>query len=366
LVLATPRVGFMTTMAFFANWPTNLSNSYRVTTNQALIVGLGRSFDDRSFTAQVSETSSDAMHVMPGTACYGCHHSLDPMRDYFWQTYSLSYFTQYAAAATLPPTATFAVDATPPVTGSGIRTFAQAMASHPLFGRAWTQKLCAFANSSPCEESDPEFQRVVAAFTSSKFDFKTLVRELMSSPLVTYAEATKTATQNGVVIGIARREALCAALEVRLGLTDLCSLRGPLMPGAAPDVVKIRTKARNLALTIPGGAYARGDSDPLMPHDPNLFFSASTENLCLLLGQRLVDQPAGQGLFASTMKDVATTNMVGILMGLPASDPRAAPMRGILTDHMTEAMAAGASAREAVQSTFMLACSSPLGISLGL
>jgi len=365
LVLNTPRVGFMTTMAFFANWPTNLSNSYRVTTNQALIVGLGRSFDDRAFTQQVSESTSDAMHVQPGTACYGCHRTLDPMRDFFRETYSLSYFSQYATT-NVPPTATFAVD-DKPIMGNGVRALAQAMAQSPLFATAWTQKLCAFANSSPCDESDAEFKRVAAAFTASHFDWKTLVRELMSSPLVTYSAPTATAMQNGVVISIARREALCAALEQRLALPDLCSLRGPLMAGAnASDAAKIRAKARNLALAIPGGGYARGDSDPLLPHDPNLFFWAASENLCLLLSQRLVDQPAGQNMFNIYALDVSTSNMVSILMGLPPSDPRFAPMRGILTDHIAEAMAAGGTGRDAMQSTFMLACSSALSLSLGL
>ncbi|HXI58455.1 MAG TPA: hypothetical protein VNO55_20450, partial [Polyangia bacterium] len=67
LVVNTPRVGFLTTPAFFANWPTNSSNQARVTMNQTLIVGLGVSFDDRGTTVQVSESSSDAMHVQPGT-----------------------------------------------------------------------------------------------------------------------------------------------------------------------------------------------------------------------------------------------------------------------------------------------------------
>src|SRR5690242_10885680 len=34
LLLNTPRVGFMTTPAFLANWPTNLSNLARVTINR--------------------------------------------------------------------------------------------------------------------------------------------------------------------------------------------------------------------------------------------------------------------------------------------------------------------------------------------
>src|SRR4029434_2347425 len=87
LVVNTPRVGFMTTLAFFANWPTNTSNSYRVTTNQTLIVALGKSFDDRRTTVHANETSSENMHVKPDTPSFGCHSTLDPMRDFFRQSF---------------------------------------------------------------------------------------------------------------------------------------------------------------------------------------------------------------------------------------------------------------------------------------
>ena len=199
LVLAMPRVGFMTTLAFFSNWPTNPSNSYRVTTNQALIVALGKSFDDRTTTVQVSETSVEAQHVQPGSPCFGCHQILDPMRDFFKQSYSLTYFQQLDLMNRrnpIPATATFSVDSTT-VTGNGVPTFAKAMAEHPLFPMAWARKLCQYANSSECPEGDPELQRVAGKFRESNFDFYTLVREVFSSPLVTYTESTKTAQESG-------------------------------------------------------------------------------------------------------------------------------------------------------------------------
>ena len=168
LVLAMPRVGFMTTLAFFANWPTNPSNSYRVTTNQALIVALGRSFDDRTTTVQVSETSVDAQHVQPGSVCFACHQVLDPMRDFFKQSYSLTYFQQLDLMNRrnpIPATATFTVDASTAVTGNGIPTFAKAMAEHPRVRRWPGPRSCASsANASDCPETDPELQRVAAKF----------------------------------------------------------------------------------------------------------------------------------------------------------------------------------------------------------
>ena len=359
LVVTTPRIGFMTTLAFFANWPTNLSNSYRVTTNQALIVALGRSFDDRNITVQVNETSSDSMHVKPGTACFACHSTLDPMRDFFRQSFSVPYGQQLAPAG-VPATATFSVDGAPPVTGTGVAAFAQAMANHPRFAVAWAQKLCQFANAGPCADDDPELVRVADAFKASNHDFQVLVREMFSSPLVTFAQNTKTAKENGVAISITRRETLCAALDNRMMLGDFCSIR-QATPGQRNVLVNT---ARNLALSIPGAGYARGDESPLLPHDPSMFFSSASENLCDLLASTLVDGKMGR--YSSAQGEMAIKDMVTNVMGLPPSDPRAGEMSTILTDHLNDALRAGVGPTLALRSTFTLACESPLAVSLGL
>jgi hypothetical protein len=361
LVLAMPRVGFMTTLAFFANWPTNPSNSYRVTTNQALIVALGKSFDDRTTTVQVSETSVDADHVTPGTACFACHQVLDPMRDFFKQSYSLTYFQQLDLANKrnpIPATATFTVDGSS-VTGNGVPAFARAMADHPLFPIAWARKLCQFANSSECQEDDPELIRVAGKFRDSHFDFPTLVREVFSSPLVTYTKSTKTAEQIGVTIGIARREALCARLSVRLNLPDVCNLKGE---STLPR--NLITSTTNLSAGVAGSTYARADVQPVTPHDPNLFFASATEKLCMMLAGYLVETTTGPWKVAT--RDAAFDDYVGVLMGVPASDERAPLLRGILARHYDAAVAAKEKAPDALRSTFVLACSSPLAVSSGL
>jgi hypothetical protein len=363
LVLSMPRVGFMTTLAFFANWATNPSNSYRVTTNQTLIVALGRSFDDRTSTVQVSETSVDALHVQPGTVCYGCHSTLDPMRDFFKQSYSLTYFQQLSAANNkrnpIPATATFTVDGSAPVQGAGVTALAQALAGHPLFAVAWTQKLCQLANSSRCQTDDPELQRVAGVFRDSKYDFKTLVRELYSSPLVTYGAKTKTADSEGVVISIARRETLCTRLSNRLAIKDVCNLRGE---SALPRATATSTK--NLSFGVAGSTYARADEQPVMPHDPNLFFTSGTEKLCGVLAAQLVETATSKWKVAT--KDAAIDEFVSLVMGLPGNDDRTPLFRNVLQQHYTDAIAAKEKAADALRSTFVLACSSPLAISAGL
>jgi hypothetical protein len=353
LVLATPRVGFLTTLAFFANWPTNASNASRVTTNQALIVGLGRSFDDRGTTVQVSETSVDMLHVQPGTVCFGCHQTLDPMRDFFRQSYNIGYFQQLVPANS-PPTATFTVDGSAPVTGKGIAVFARAIAEHPRFAVGWAQKVCQLANSDACDAEDPELLRVAAVFRDSHFDFRVLVREMFSSPLVTFRSKTKTA--DAPVISIARREGLCALLDNRLGLSDVCEL----------EPAKRTRTSHNLAMAIPGGAYSRGEEAPLLPHDPNLFFSSATENLCFQLAPRLVDAAGGTSRWSSARAEQAVGDFVHLLMGLPPGHPREPALLQILADHRTAALAAGASATTALRSTFLAACTSPFTLSHGL
>jgi hypothetical protein len=362
LVLAMPRIGFLTTPAFFANWPTNTSNQYRVTTNQALIVALGRSFDDKSNTVQVAESSTESAHVQPGTTCFACHQVLDPMRDFYKQSYSLTFFQQLDfnnKKNPLPTIASFTVDGSAPVTGTGIETLARAMAGHPQFAVAWTQKLCQLANSSVCRDGDPELTRVATLFRDSKYDWRTLVRELYSSPLVTYAEKTATAQSDGVTIGIARREALCDRLSNRLAIKDVCNLQG--QSGLAKAVV---TQAANLAVGIAGSSYGRADVTPVMPHDPNLFFSSATEKLCGVLAGQLVETMTGP--WKVMARDAALTDFVRVLMGVPGSDERAPLLQAILGRHFDAAVAAKETPADALRSTFVLACTSPLAISVGL
>jgi hypothetical protein len=365
LVLDAPRVGFMTTPAFFANWPTNDSNQMRVTMNQTLIVALGTSFDDRDTTTPVTETTSDAAHVEPGTPCYGCHHTLDPMRDFFRQSYN-SYYSQQTEQKRqqIPEQASFAL-AGASVSGNGVVALASALADSELFAIAWTQKLCRLANSASCDAEDPEFKRIAQHFRDRGHDFNQLVRELFSSPLVTFASApmAERSAEAGVVIGIQRRETLCNSLSQRLGLKDVCALHGSA--GLSGVMAQRARVATNLSGAIPGDGYARGSELPLMPHDPNLFFVSGVENLCARLATQLVDV-AQNGKWSSADKDGALDAFVTTLMGVAPSDERHAALRDVLAEHHAAALGMGAKPSDALRSSFVLACTSPNTVSLGL
>ena len=53
-------------------------------------------------------------------------------------------------------------------------------------------------------------------------------------------------------------------------------------------------------------------------------------------------------------------------MGLTAADPVSATVTQLLNDHYAAAMAAGATAGDALKSTFVTACLAPTSVAIGL
>lgn len=361
LVLAIPRVGFFSTPAFFANWPTNSSNQMRVTLNQSLIVATGTAIDGQDPTAPPTTPGLDGDHSAPNSACFGCHQQLDPTRSIFSSTYSWFYYPQTdQALITQPGLFAFQNVIAPMRT---IDDFAHLIATHPLVAQAWGQKLCYYANSAPCNPVDPEFTRVVDKFTASGMQWNTLVRELLASPITTNASKTATTDTNGTVIAVSRRDHFCAALNNRLGFTDVCQL----------DATRVR-QVSQIALIIsgmPSDGYGRGSTIPVLPNDPNLFYRAGIENVCGLVSAIVIDPAANQVVpgvkqWPSTQPDAAIADFVSTIMALPSSDARAARAKTILTSHFTSAMQSGATAKDSLRSTFVAACLSPSFIGIGM
>jgi hypothetical protein len=335
IVVAAPRIGFLTTLAFFANWPTNPSNQYRVTINQALIVALGRSFDDRATTVQVSETGVDAMHVQPGTPCFACHQLLDPMRDFYKQTYSLTYFEQLSPldpkAPPLPSEGVFNMD--------GTRC---AAAAWPPWPRPWPTIPCSpppgprrsASWPTPALRGErPRVRPVANVFKNSNYDWKTLLRELLSSPLVTYTARTKTADTVGVVMSIARRDNYCDRLGNRLGIRDLCNQKGESTLAAGGGAGQ-EPVAGNPRLGLRPRRREAGDPARSQP--------------LLRLGHREAVHGGGRAAVDNgatarwkwQAKDQAIADFVTLLMGVPPSDPMSPKLVDILTRHYCAAIAA--------------------------
>jgi hypothetical protein len=356
LVLKTPREGFFSTPAFHANWSTNDSNQMRVTANQALIVALGEGFDGDDATIPADTPGLDATHATPGTACFGCHQLLDPMRAVLAANYSWGYGQQTDPAFANQP-AQFAFEGViKPM--STLDDFANDLATHPQFARAWVQKLCYYANSSPCSYDDPEFQRVVSVFVDSNYQWDTLVRELFASPLITHASRTMTADTNGVVVAVTRIDHLCAALNHRLGLTDACVL-DPLNHVPPPRTSTIEKVTGGL----PSDGYGRGAVVPVLPNEPSLFFRAAVENICIGIANQVIDGTTPK--WTSSNPDAAIADFVSVMMGMTESDTRAAPATAVLKAHYDAAVQT-ASPTDALKSTFVVSCLAPSFVAIGI
>jgi hypothetical protein len=277
---------------------------------------------------------------------------MDPMRNVFRQVYTYSYHAQHDPAQVYS-TATFDyLGATAPLTS--LDDFATALVQHPLYPVAWAQKLCYYANSSGCSEDDPEFVRVVQAFTDSTFDFHTLVLELFSSPLVTGQVTTKSRTDVGETVSISRQDHFCAALTNRLKLpTSVCV--------AIPD----KTTAIAVANNIPLDGYLRGAEAPALSTAQTAFYRGATESLCGYAASLTVDKMP-MSRYSSAKKDAAITDFVENIMGITAADPNNAAVTLLLQQHYDAAVAAGATPTDALKSTFITACLSPTSVAVGL
>jgi hypothetical protein len=361
LVLASDRVGFFTTLGFSANWMTNDSNQHRVNANQTLIVGMGRTFNPADAFTPTDGATVDEGHATPGTTCYACHKDLDPLRDFLRQSYSYSGMGRLTSEMDeIPGTAYFSVDGSDPVEGNGVSDLAAAMAAHPRFAAAWTEKLCALANAGACDENDPELERIAAVFVDSGYDFRAMVRELFSSPVITFQARTDTWDQYGGVVPPVTQDRFCVRMSERLGIADLCNLAGGL---AAPAGIQKRIRA--LADGVPPVAFGRAMVMPIVTTAPDVFSVASIEHICQIVAEQWYGTGDGM-LWAPDEREQVLDHLVAQVMGIPVSDERSAPLRAILDDHWDQALDDGATDVDALRSTFMTACSSAPAASTSL
>jgi hypothetical protein len=363
LSLYEPRVGYFTTPSFFSQYPTNVSNQARVTINQTMIIGLGHGFDGSDPITVQSAPGDDATHA-GNPACFQCHWSLDPMKRFFRSNYTLNYSTQMDPTQT-SVTGSFMFDSVVDP-GTTMNDLGKQIAQHPRFKIAWTQKLCAWANSGPCDANDPELLRVAGVFASSGYSWNALVHELFTSPLVTYASPTQTAEETGGPVAIARYAQLCTTLSNRLGIGDICGLEA-LQGSSCSTNCSPRGSIPAIAANLPSDGYSRGAVSALYVNDPDPFYRSSVEQICALLADQVVDGGDGGASLYSSATPASVTSAIAdlahTLMGLDSS--RDTEPIGILTAHYGAATAAGSTPTIALRSTFTLACLSPWVASIG-
>ena len=327
-----------------------------MTTNQTLIVAIGKSINPINNVTPLSDDGLDPQHAAPGSPCFGCHQFLDPMRLYFRSNYSLNYDAQLDPTQ-IQQTGSFAYDGVSS-SGTSMDDFANTLANHRDFAPAWVQKLCYYANSAgldnqpACLPSDPEFQRIASDFTKSHYDFSALSLA-SSSP---YFASRHRGRADRIVDSQWRapiHRSLPAPLQATPNRLDLA-----VRPAGAGGLPQIE------ASSVPPDGYSRGNEVPILATQPSVFLRASTEALCESLANTVID--TGSSRYVSTDPGSAIEDFVSNLMGLPASDPAAPAVLALLQSHYQAAVSAQNKPQDALKSTFVVACTSPLTTTVGL
>ena len=354
LALRIPRTGFFSTPPFLGHWRTNEDNSFRVVMNQTLIVGLGVAFEDTDATTPLGDEGLAAEHAAPGTQCYGCHKNLDPMRNFFDNEFYPDTTAPRLSEDRPDQEASFSFQGHT-AEGDDLEDLGRIIAEHPIFAAAWTRKMCAFATSAPCDESSEEFQRVVTAFEDSNLDFKTLLVELFSSPLVTGARCGGGVEASTMPTSIARAQHFCAALTARTGLEPVC---------ADENRTDLDGIVGDLAAALPAETWSRGGDSANLPTSSSMFFAASAASICQEVAEEVV---GGDGALVNH-NDVegSVDYLVRTLMGVAPADPRHDWARALVVEHLTAAQSVSADSRARMQSAFVLACTSPFVTSMDL
>ncbi len=322
VTFSIPRVGYFSTLAFQSKYPSNVDNQYRVTVNQALIGGLGKTFSPVDNTPQPNAVHMDDEHAPENSECYECHISMDPMRNIFRNKMNNEYRFDSEFSNDLSSFAFFGKT----MEMRNLSDFGEAIATHPDFASAWVQKLCIAFNSSRCISRDPEVQRIAQRFQRSDFDFKTLYREIASSPLVTAAEATTTVLTNGYVVNRVRGTSFCQSVGARL--RQMQAARGVAVDTfdngnsiCSNDTIEDAIESLGDDITV------RGEVDVVNSFTLDTFARQTIDTACYGLGDIIVR--AGSDYISNSADDIEESFdlITQYLVGLPPSNPRYAQVR---------------------------------------
>lgn len=321
--LLAPRVGFFTTPIFFQSYESNVGNSFRVTANQAMIVGLGLSFEAGDTTPSGDLSALDVEHAGEDSPeCYSCHRMLDPMRQVFDNYFVVDKSRALEQPKTLSASFAFQGMQAPLET---LDDLGKAIYDHPAFAKAWVGKMCNWATSAPCDQSSAEFLRLVQVFENSGYKMKALVLELFSSPLVSglsYIDAFKSTPFDGVVLN--RTNHFCHSIKTRLNQARE-SLGLDQSPRA--DICTVRNASAAKAALLPQDEFSRGQIDLVQSVNLDPFLVTGYKQLCESVQNDVIRFGAGtEGnnydyIFNASQSDQTLDLMVEYVMGIPpASD----------------------------------------------
>ncbi|BCE01093.1 discoidin domain-containing protein [Marinicellulosiphila megalodicopiae] len=393
--LLAPRVGFFTTPVFFQSWESNVGNQFRVTANQAMIVGLGLSYESGDVTPSGDLSGLDVAHAgEDNPECYACHRMMDPMTQIFKNHYHVFRSRAIPTAGNTP--ASFAFHGYEADLDT-IDDLGQAIFDHPHFSTGWTAKLCNWASSKICDESGSEFKRLVGVFEQSDYNLTTLVIEMMSSPLITgidYVDDFAT-TQPSIVLN--RTNHFCTTLETRLN--QVRASQG-LPDSTYANICNSTADSIAASSLLPEDGYTRGTIEFVQSVSFDPFLSAGYNQLCESMEVYMVRAGAGSGgdakynaVFNSNQVDQSINELITYIMAIPQAsndyEPTYTALRRMydIHNHQTSCLDAGldpvtanqglsgddlqcgfaaASTAEAFRPLWNFACSSPSLLGLGL
>lgn len=354
-----PRVGYFTTPAFLGKYRSNDDNQFRVTINQTLIAGLSQTFSPSDTTHQPDLVHMDSAHVAPGTDCFQCHRLMDPMREVFGNHMNYNYKYK-AGGSSVWSSFSFFGQIKP------LKDFADlgsAIATHPSFHTAWTQKLCVALNTTKCLETDPEFIRISNLFKANGYNFKTLYAELLLSGLVTGSKATLTSSSAGFDVARTRKTHICQNMNIR----QMQIQQKRNIAVSAYDEGKSLCKDNNAIDSIGDDYTIRGTTDVVNSFPTDAIARQGIERTCAIMAAKIIDAKK-----TLEHRNVNTLNesvelIVEFIAGLPKSHPRHENFKNALfTIHDYNTKTLSMSYTNSLKELFTFACVSPDFIGIGL
>ncbi len=353
-----PRVGYFSMLAFQSNYPTNGANQYRVTINQTLIAGLGRTFSPSDTTEQPSMIHMDDEHSPRNTQCFQCHRLMDPMRMVFQNNMDDKY--QYSDKNTDVVSSFAFYDYVKPM--ASLDDLGDAIAKHPDFAKAWTQKLCVAFNTEKCLENDSEFVRVARSFSQSNFNFKTLYKELATSSLVTGSKITDTSKNLEFAVARTRRTHFCQNINIRQ--RQIQQKRGIAMsPYDEGNEICSRIRGED---GLGDDHSVRGLTEVVNSFPLDTFTRQALEMTCSNLADYMDNSGRGFDSNISKLQE-NILNMTEFIAGLPQSHPRHQAVKDSLAlvfNYSRNTL--GMSDRDSFRESFKFACTSPDFVGVGL
>ena len=193
------------------------------------------------------------------------------------------------------------------------------MADHPNFAQAWVLKLCQWASSIDCAETDPHIQDLTDQFVASGYDMDQLFFAFFTSPLVTQTSDREDSTAPGAQVSVARFDHYCHAMRARL--TDVRRIQG--LGDGLPEQLDVCSEtgpAALLSASLPKDQVVRGAVALHQPKEYTAMVSLAFEGMCALTAEDVVGTKSNVAFDAADpewMLDLMNEHLLGFPVGTP-------------------------------------------------